>query len=280
MKFLRLLAGCSFPREQFPLCGYTVVRMRPEEIEKLGAPADACRDFYQAERLNTTSSLWFLQEEIKADQGLIDCGPEESAPTPAANLVVESESVPVPSRQTITVSRAPGADWPHYRLPGFGGHLKPLLTLALFSNEFFDVPLALIADPGWRIWKLVAPERRLNGLPYSVSEKNWAQFECFGGDCAQAFKKLEEPCFANRGKLEYSGLSLAIAVAARHYLHATFAGVRRVPGFLIEPPFADPLLMGDYWESNFEESSIDWGFVVDDVFLRYILRTRDRFRGP
>jgi hypothetical protein len=53
----------------------------------------------------------------------------------------------------------------------------PLIILALYHHEFFDVPYAFVSDPGWRIaWLKREPIRAVS---YRVSEEEWENFQTF-----------------------------------------------------------------------------------------------------
>jgi hypothetical protein len=104
----------------------------------------------------------------------------------------------------------------------------PLLILSLYSNKFFNIPLAFIAESGWRLsWiKRGRPHGDQSGRPYlyrssesqfQISEKQWKGFEEFA-------RSIESGLAALRlWRASDAGFADKFHLAAERYFRATFA---------------------------------------------------------
>jgi hypothetical protein len=244
IRYLRLLDGCQFARDRFEIGGYSVVRMSESELESLGPPKAACDDFYPDESLDRDrlSRLWFIQDINNQGTGYLH---EESSP----GRVSRPSRLRVGNAQPI-IDKEFAAGIKTYGPPEstkqsenweveFSSHLKPIFVLSLFDDAFFEIPLVLVSEPGWRIIHVSsAPFGRAK--KYVVSDDVWPKFEAFIHLLEPALEKIQWQWDFVNGRKELQAWSW-ITIAALHYLRATFAFGKELPGWvpycvLIEHP--------------------------------------------
>jgi hypothetical protein len=90
----------------------------------------------------------------------------------------------------------------------------PLLILSLYSRQFFDVPLAFIAEPGWRIWWI--KRGNPNQGKYAVSEEKWEKFQQFSHLAEKGMAELKQSNYRD------AGFEKKFQLAAERYFRATF----------------------------------------------------------
>jgi Apea-like HEPN len=136
----------------------------------------------------------------------------------------------------------------------------PLLILALYSHKFFDVPLAFIAEPGWRIrWiKRGHPQEG----KYEVPEEKWGKFEEFARLVEKGLAEL------NLWSLGDAGFRNKFALAAERYFRASFAAVRFwMSTFILDDSVSDIDSFDTYdlWQKADEVG------VGEEALLQYVL---------
>jgi hypothetical protein len=270
IRHLRLLDRCQFPSERFDICGYSVIRMSEEELHSLGPPISACKDFYPKEALNDPrlSQRWFLQSIVSHPTGYLD---EDQSPGRVWNTQLVRDDRPLPqfvereiaagTKESALIASGGnterigfGAEW---RVP-FPDHMKPTLLLSLFHEAFFEIPLVLFAEPGWRIIHLASGPFH-DDARYVVSDDEWPRFQAFIRELEPAVQKISEDRLAKQWTW--------VRIAALHYLRATFASGKELPGsepydILIEYP--DSGVFGD------EQDSYVFQATKTDALLGYV----------
>ena len=90
--------------------------------------------------------------------------------------------------------------------------VAPVLILSLYDASFFEIPLSLVCQPGWRVLQSqlnFAPFENsisLRAAEYEVQPDAWANFERFVRTCESGLKYIRT--FSSR----------RFVTAARHYL--------------------------------------------------------------
>ncbi|MGH7781948.1 MAG: hypothetical protein ACREQR_19185 [Candidatus Binataceae bacterium] len=220
---LRLLEGCRFPRDRFSIAGHTVVRMPGHELGALGPEPRAAREFYPEEFLAQPwlTKRWFLEKASLESTGYVSDGESSldlsnfktvAAPKEIAAGVPASPKAPKRDRD---YEELPDCEELPVELPDY---VAPVLILSLYDASFFEIPLSLVCEPGWRVL-----QSKLNFAPfetnsiasraadYEVRPDAWASFESFVRTCENGLKYIR--LFWSR----------RFVTAARHYLRATFA---------------------------------------------------------
>jgi hypothetical protein len=194
---LYLLDGCRFPKARFRVAGHLVARLSANELETIGLPLEVCDDFFPEERIDSSqlSDYWFVNIPSRVYNFY--------------NWDLDGDAPPAPKGDAEFVEVAAG----HYSsgpatAPVLPDYMKAVLGLSLYNDCFFEIPVVLSCEPGWRRFKIQSRSPRKNS-DYEVDKARWAGFS----------KWL---------KLYDRGLGKArdvrpVLTAARRYLQATFA---------------------------------------------------------
>jgi hypothetical protein len=153
-------------------------------------------------------------------------------------------------------------------------HLWPFMILTLYDTRFFRVPIILVSEPEWRLQRVLSRTPR-ETIRYKITESEWARFETFVKLCEIGLRSASDhytpESLAEWRKWGGRGLILPgwkrLAIAARHYLAATFAtgdplpelGIRRE---WVISPRSDVVYAPHGWSA--EES------LIEELLLRYV----------
>jgi len=290
-----LLAGCSFPSGSFQLAGYSIVKLGAQELTSLGPEPGLAEMFVPDEKLDADrySHFWFLTRRDDFASGLI--GEEQwrvrlpSVDDALEELLKESDRlfgtaspvrIPI-SSDSLQRTNSPGRWFGIKATPSkkiIDGALvsaysssrpqlisgrdtlaTPLLILSLYSHEFFDIPLAFIADPGWRVWWVKRGNPR-DGK-YKVAEGRWEKFQEF---IRVAEKGLGELKHLGARK---DGFGKKFQLAVERYFRATFVSVQ---GWLNTLDTEEYISNIDTLGTELSPKSDDAG-VIDETLLQYVL---------
>ncbi len=242
LTILYLLDNCRFAKRSFCIAGHPIERLSPSQLRRLGPSSEVCADFFPDEAIDSKGSAdyWFVKitksaytaynYDLDGEERLDDGGdrPEQSK---------------IGDFEVAAGHFATGAQT-RFSLPDY---LEALLGLALYSPEFFEIPVILVCEPNWRrIHIRYRPPQREE--KYQVEERQWPSFE--------RWLQLYEL------GLKAAKNSRAVFTAAHRYLQATFASGD------IFPDWTPELQLIEY--PGFENFSRDRPDVFEDALLHYV----------
>jgi hypothetical protein len=244
--YLRWLEGCSFARDRFDVCGYSIVRMSAADAEALGA------DSWQEKIILKLEGHWALQEVARSRSGCVDIF--QTAPT--------HEEAGRGSKRATKHTGQTGIPLDSY--------LFPLLAIALYSHEGFDIPYVQLAEPGWPLRTLVSSP--VHRQTHKVDEASWTKFEAFVKICEKALQRCE--CWATklpgaaarRLGLTWIPLWRPIGIAVRHYLRSTFNSGQVLPGWVPSVP----LSVNPHYEMKIALDAKMRETAIEDELLHYV----------
>ncbi len=218
VKHLRLLEGCRFPKDRFSIAGHSVIRMSAAELAALGPEPRAAREFYPEEFLarRWLTERWFLEKGSLESTGYVS-DRESPLGLDLSNIKIRARPKEI-AAGVRSQPKAPKRNGDYMsdelELPDY---VAPVLILSLYDASFFEIPLSLVCEPGWRVLQSqlnFAPFENsisLRAAEYEVQPDAWANFERFVRTCESGLKYIR------------TFWSRRFVTAARHYLRATFA---------------------------------------------------------
>ena len=219
VKHLRLLEGCRFPKDRFSIAGHSVVRMSDRELAALGPEPRAAWEFYPEEFLarRWLTERWFLEKGSLEWTGYVS-DREASLGLDLSNIEIRERPKEIAAGVTsLRKTSRRDRDYMSNELE-LPDYVAPVLILSLYDASFFEIPLSLVCEPGWRVLQSklnFAPFETnsisLRAAKYEVRPDAWENFERFVRTCESGLKYIR------------TFWSRRFVTAARHYLRATFA---------------------------------------------------------
>lgn len=264
---LYLLDGCEFARDHFDIAGVAVVRMSPEELERLGPAAPICDDFFPDESIDSKrlSKHWFVKieearwtaydyehwddlfEQMVAQGDLIETAQYN------VSKIMRGEPTAGPTSPPEVAS---GVTAGKVAAPSLTDFQRALLLLSLYDREFFEITKIFVCDPGWtRILYRSAPPRTKSA--YRVTESKWSAFE--------NFLTLGNRALQNATK---SKNDRPLMTALRRYLQATFATGDVFPQWETKSVPVERFGYHERW--MIEPGRVDRFDILEDALLHYV----------
>lgn len=238
---LYLLDGWSFPRAHFQIGNQTVEQLTPVELEQIGLRRRICEDFFPTEAvdLQSLSKFWFLKVvepqptgydwNLAFDSELNEYRyPTEEEARSWGSAVIKNLDPTKFEPAEKEVSAGFYAPW--WKISGVSdldSLSSSVLPITLFSHRFFELPLILICEPGWRQIKIQKGFFRGTGIlpnekPFQIGEQDWNKFERWLEVCMSGLAKARSLTPKK---------SRPLLTACRRYLQATFATGDAIPEY-------------------------------------------------
>lgn len=247
-------------------------------IPELEEPATSAQNLDSSSAATSIASKYNIIESIKSEamesRSFVLSALERQLVTAGVEVVsfipTDIPTPGAPMRKSMRKTRRYGG--------GHADHLAPILTLLLFNDELFDMPLGLVSEPGWKLHRMAMPgfedenkEITYASETYTIREEHWSKFEKFAKVCGDVL-----PSNARVGNsIVPTDYWHRFAIALRRYLTASFSGARFIPGFSIRLQSQEDIL-----DEAPEFYLLDVEPTIDAILLYYVFILEALFVKP